>query len=158
MVTEDEAMRRAIALAARGLGTTSPNPVVGCILLDAEGERLARRAAAKLEHMGVEIRTGARVTGMDAASVELESADGVERLPTMTKVWSAGVQASRLGRALAGAWRRFATGLCLLWFRIKSRASTDALCGEVLAACVAGSHFATELMGENRSAVSHKKA
>jgi len=38
MVTEDEAMRRAIALAGRGLGTTSPNPVVGCLLLDAEGE------------------------------------------------------------------------------------------------------------------------
>jgi diaminohydroxyphosphoribosylaminopyrimidine deaminase/5-amino-6-(5-phosphoribosylamino)uracil reductase len=37
MVTEDEAMRRAIALAARGLGTTSPNPVVGCVLLDASG-------------------------------------------------------------------------------------------------------------------------
>ena len=34
----DEAMRRAIALAARGLGTTSPNPVVGCVLLDADGE------------------------------------------------------------------------------------------------------------------------
>ena len=31
-------MRRAIALAARGLGTTSPNPVVGCVLLDAAGE------------------------------------------------------------------------------------------------------------------------
>jgi diaminohydroxyphosphoribosylaminopyrimidine deaminase/5-amino-6-(5-phosphoribosylamino)uracil reductase len=38
MVTEDEAMRRAIALAARGLGTTSPNPVVGCVLLDPSGE------------------------------------------------------------------------------------------------------------------------
>jgi diaminohydroxyphosphoribosylaminopyrimidine deaminase/5-amino-6-(5-phosphoribosylamino)uracil reductase len=38
MVTEDEAMRRAIALATRGLGTTSPNPVVGCLLLDAAGE------------------------------------------------------------------------------------------------------------------------
>ncbi|HEX8627955.1 MAG TPA: bifunctional diaminohydroxyphosphoribosylaminopyrimidine deaminase/5-amino-6-(5-phosphoribosylamino)uracil reductase RibD [Catenuloplanes sp.] len=34
---EDEAMRRAIELAARGLGTTSPNPVVGCLLLDASG-------------------------------------------------------------------------------------------------------------------------
>jgi diaminohydroxyphosphoribosylaminopyrimidine deaminase/5-amino-6-(5-phosphoribosylamino)uracil reductase len=33
----DEAMRRAIALAARGLGTTSPNPVVGCVLLDPDG-------------------------------------------------------------------------------------------------------------------------
>ncbi|MFI5937067.1 bifunctional diaminohydroxyphosphoribosylaminopyrimidine deaminase/5-amino-6-(5-phosphoribosylamino)uracil reductase RibD [Actinoplanes sp. NPDC051494] len=38
MVTEDQAMGRAIALAARGLGTTSPNPVVGCVLLDAAGE------------------------------------------------------------------------------------------------------------------------
>ncbi|AGL19420.1 bifunctional diaminohydroxyphosphoribosylaminopyrimidine deaminase/5-amino-6-(5-phosphoribosylamino)uracil reductase RibD [Actinoplanes sp. N902-109] len=38
MVTVDEAMRRAIALAARGLGSTSPNPVVGCVLLDAGGE------------------------------------------------------------------------------------------------------------------------
>lgn len=31
------AMRRAIALAARGLGSTSPNPVVGCVVLDAAG-------------------------------------------------------------------------------------------------------------------------
>ncbi|GGQ53503.1 bifunctional diaminohydroxyphosphoribosylaminopyrimidine deaminase/5-amino-6-(5-phosphoribosylamino)uracil reductase RibD [Couchioplanes azureus] len=38
MVTEHEAMGRAIALAARGLGTTSPNPVVGCLLLDPDGE------------------------------------------------------------------------------------------------------------------------
>lgn len=37
-VSTDEAMRRAIALAARGLGTTSPNPVVGCVLLDPHGE------------------------------------------------------------------------------------------------------------------------
>lgn len=38
MVTEHEAMGRAIALAARGLGTTSPNPVVGCLLLDLDGK------------------------------------------------------------------------------------------------------------------------
>ncbi|MFI7365564.1 bifunctional diaminohydroxyphosphoribosylaminopyrimidine deaminase/5-amino-6-(5-phosphoribosylamino)uracil reductase RibD [Streptomyces sp. NPDC050149] len=31
------AMRRAITLAARGLGSTSPNPVVGCVVLDATG-------------------------------------------------------------------------------------------------------------------------
>jgi diaminohydroxyphosphoribosylaminopyrimidine deaminase / 5-amino-6-(5-phosphoribosylamino)uracil reductase len=34
---EVEAMRRAIALAARGLGTTSPNPVVGCVIVAADG-------------------------------------------------------------------------------------------------------------------------
>jgi len=38
MTSVDEAMRRAIALAARGLGTTSPNPVVGCVILDAAGK------------------------------------------------------------------------------------------------------------------------
>ncbi|MEO3745819.1 bifunctional diaminohydroxyphosphoribosylaminopyrimidine deaminase/5-amino-6-(5-phosphoribosylamino)uracil reductase RibD [Plantactinospora sp. B5E13] len=37
-VSTDEAMRRAIVLAARGLGTTSPNPLVGCVLLDSGGE------------------------------------------------------------------------------------------------------------------------
>ena len=37
MISESEAMRRAIALAARGLGTTHPNPVVGCVLLDPTG-------------------------------------------------------------------------------------------------------------------------
>ncbi|MEU6979962.1 MULTISPECIES: bifunctional diaminohydroxyphosphoribosylaminopyrimidine deaminase/5-amino-6-(5-phosphoribosylamino)uracil reductase RibD [unclassified Streptomyces] len=31
------AMRSAIALAARGLGSTSPNPVVGCVITDASG-------------------------------------------------------------------------------------------------------------------------
>jgi diaminohydroxyphosphoribosylaminopyrimidine deaminase / 5-amino-6-(5-phosphoribosylamino)uracil reductase len=40
-VTEEQetaAMRRAIDVAARGLGTVSPNPVVGCVVLDAAGE------------------------------------------------------------------------------------------------------------------------
>ncbi|MGH3328164.1 MAG: bifunctional diaminohydroxyphosphoribosylaminopyrimidine deaminase/5-amino-6-(5-phosphoribosylamino)uracil reductase RibD, partial [Streptomycetales bacterium] len=39
MATDIElaAMRRAITLAARGLGATSPNPVVGCVVLDAGG-------------------------------------------------------------------------------------------------------------------------
>lgn len=32
-----QAMRRAIELAARGLGSTSPNPVVGCVITDAAG-------------------------------------------------------------------------------------------------------------------------
>lgn len=31
------AMRRAVELAARGLGTTSPNPVVGCVVLASDG-------------------------------------------------------------------------------------------------------------------------
>lgn len=31
------AMRRAIVISACGLGTTSPNPAVGCVILDSEG-------------------------------------------------------------------------------------------------------------------------
>jgi diaminohydroxyphosphoribosylaminopyrimidine deaminase/5-amino-6-(5-phosphoribosylamino)uracil reductase len=35
--SEVATMGRAVELAARGLGTTSPNPVVGCVILDADG-------------------------------------------------------------------------------------------------------------------------
>ncbi|MFD0384327.1 bifunctional diaminohydroxyphosphoribosylaminopyrimidine deaminase/5-amino-6-(5-phosphoribosylamino)uracil reductase RibD [Streptomyces stramineus] len=39
MATPSElaAMRRAIAISAQGLGTTSPNPPVGCVILDRDG-------------------------------------------------------------------------------------------------------------------------
>lgn len=36
-VTIENAMTRAVELAARGLGHTRPNPVVGCVVLDAHG-------------------------------------------------------------------------------------------------------------------------
>lgn len=36
--TELDAMRRAIALSAFGLGRTSPNPPVGCVILDSDGQ------------------------------------------------------------------------------------------------------------------------
>jgi NADH dehydrogenase len=70
-------------------------------ILQSFDERLAQRAAAKLGQMGVEIRTSTLVTGMDAAGVELQTSGGVERLAARTKIWSAGVQASPLGRMLA---------------------------------------------------------
>jgi diaminohydroxyphosphoribosylaminopyrimidine deaminase/5-amino-6-(5-phosphoribosylamino)uracil reductase len=38
--TEIEAMRQAIALSALGLGTTSPNPQVGCVVLDRDGRKV----------------------------------------------------------------------------------------------------------------------
>jgi diaminohydroxyphosphoribosylaminopyrimidine deaminase/5-amino-6-(5-phosphoribosylamino)uracil reductase len=37
---EIEAMRHAIAVSALGLGTTSPNPPVGCVILDAHGRQV----------------------------------------------------------------------------------------------------------------------
>ena len=36
-VTTEQAMARAVELAARGLGRTAPNPVVGCVILDTSG-------------------------------------------------------------------------------------------------------------------------
>ncbi|WP_171167292.1 bifunctional diaminohydroxyphosphoribosylaminopyrimidine deaminase/5-amino-6-(5-phosphoribosylamino)uracil reductase RibD [Streptomyces sp. I05A-00742] len=65
--TEADAMRRAIALAARALGSTSPNPVVGCVLLDAAGrvagEGWHRRAGAP--HAEVEALRAAAAAGHD---------------------------------------------------------------------------------------------
>ncbi|MBZ4318634.1 bifunctional diaminohydroxyphosphoribosylaminopyrimidine deaminase/5-amino-6-(5-phosphoribosylamino)uracil reductase RibD [Streptomyces huiliensis] len=65
--TEADAMRRAIALAARALGSTSPNPVVGCVLLDAAGrvagEGWHRRAGAA--HAEVEALRAAAAAGRD---------------------------------------------------------------------------------------------
>ena len=70
-------------------------------ILPSFDERLARRAAAKLERMVVEIRTGTLVTDVDAGGVQLLTPDGGERLDALTKIWSAGVQASPLGSMLA---------------------------------------------------------
>lgn len=65
--TEADAMRRAIVLAARGLGSTSPNPVVGCVVLDPQGRPLGegwhRRAGGP--HAEVEALRAAAGAGHD---------------------------------------------------------------------------------------------
>jgi diaminohydroxyphosphoribosylaminopyrimidine deaminase / 5-amino-6-(5-phosphoribosylamino)uracil reductase len=59
-------MRRAIAISAAGLGTTSPNPPVGCVLLDAHGRIVGegfheRKGEAHAEAQALEAaRDGAR--------------------------------------------------------------------------------------------------
>jgi NADH:ubiquinone reductase (H+-translocating) len=80
------------------------------ILLDAApavlppmGEKLGQRAAARLEKMGVEIQLGAMVTDVDRNGITVRNSDGTtRRIESACKVWSAGVQASGLGRDLAG--------------------------------------------------------
>ncbi|KJY43100.1 DeoR faimly transcriptional regulator [Streptomyces sp. NRRL B-1568] len=71
--TEADAMRRAIALAARALGSTSPNPVVGCVILDAQGHTLGegwhRRAGgphAEVEALRAAADAGHEVRGATA--------------------------------------------------------------------------------------------
>jgi NADH dehydrogenase len=57
---------------------------------------LSEKARRQLERLGVEVRTGARVTGIDANGVTI----GDERIATHTVVWAAGVEASPLARSL----------------------------------------------------------
>jgi NADH:quinone reductase (non-electrogenic) len=85
------------------------NPrVARIILVEAGGtvlapfpESLQRRARRDLERLGVEVRLGTRVTGVDVRGLDVEDRDGsVGRIEAFTKVWAAGVQASPLGAML----------------------------------------------------------
>jgi NADH:ubiquinone reductase (H+-translocating) len=57
---------------------------------------LSQKARSQLERLGVDVRTGARVTGVDAEGVML----GETRIPARTVIWAAGVAASPLGASL----------------------------------------------------------
>jgi NADH dehydrogenase len=62
-------------------------------------EDLSAKAQQQLERLGVDVRTGARVTGIDATGVTL----GHERIPARTIVWAAGVAASPLAASVGAA-------------------------------------------------------
>jgi NADH dehydrogenase len=64
---------------------------------------LSEKARLQLERLGVEVRTGCRVTNIDQDGVTFASAAGEERLPAKTVIWSAGVAASPLGKTLGVA-------------------------------------------------------
>ena len=57
---------------------------------------LAARARADLEHLGVEVRTGAPVTGLGEGYVEI----GLERIAARSVFWAAGNAASPIARSL----------------------------------------------------------
>jgi NADH dehydrogenase len=65
-------------------------------LLGAYVPELRAKAREQLEHLGVEVRLGALVTGIDARGVTL----GEERIACRTVLWAAGVAASPLVRSL----------------------------------------------------------
>ena len=68
------------------------------------GHRLSAKAATELERVGVELRMGARVIGVDAFGVDVAEADGTRsRIEAHTTIWAAGVQASPLAAKLAEA-------------------------------------------------------
>ena len=62
---------------------------------------LSAKAAAALARLGVEIQTGAIVTGVGPSAVTIRKGSQTEHVPTRTILWAAGVQASPLGRLLA---------------------------------------------------------
>ncbi|MGV9611597.1 NAD(P)/FAD-dependent oxidoreductase [Nocardia xishanensis] len=66
------------------------------------GPKLGGKAQRRLEKMGVEIQLNAMVTDIDAHGVTVKDSDGtIRRIESSCKVWSAGVQASPLGKMLA---------------------------------------------------------
>ena len=72
-------------------------------VLQSMPEALSQRAREQLNALGVEVKLGARVTGIDAQGLDITTAAGAERLHSRCVVWAAGVAASPLGRALAEA-------------------------------------------------------
>ena len=62
-------------------------------LLGTFPEKLARKAQARLERVGVEVRTGQAVKAIDEAYVVI----GDERIPCRTVIWTAGVTPSPAG-------------------------------------------------------------
>lgn len=93
------------------------DPAQACVLLLEGGSRilntypesLSARAVQQLQRLGVEVRVNAKVTGIDAAGVDVESnprvesnATAGERIAARTALWAAGVQATALARSLPG--------------------------------------------------------
>ena len=62
---------------------------------------LSAKARRQLEHIGVEVRTGALVTSIDDRGVTIGHNSQGERIPARTVLWAAGVAASPLARSLA---------------------------------------------------------
>lgn len=65
-------------------------------ILPAYAEDLSRSAEEQLQHLGVEVRTSAMVTRVEAGAVDI----GETRLPATVVLWAAGVAASPLGKKL----------------------------------------------------------
>jgi NADH dehydrogenase len=79
------------------------------VLLDAAdavlgnfGQKLSDKAARQLKHIKVDVQLGAKVVDMDATGIDVEDRDGTRRrIPSMCKIWAAGVAGSPLGGLLA---------------------------------------------------------
>ncbi|MEV7678718.1 bifunctional diaminohydroxyphosphoribosylaminopyrimidine deaminase/5-amino-6-(5-phosphoribosylamino)uracil reductase RibD [Streptomyces sp. NPDC088341] len=71
---EMAAMRRAIAISAQGLGSTSPNPPVGCVILDRDGRTVGE---------GYHVRKGESHAEVNALAAAGERAEGGTAVVTL---------------------------------------------------------------------------
>ena len=62
--------------------------------------KLSEDARKMLVDLGVTVRTGAMVTDINAEGVTIKEGDNIEKIPTRTVLWAAGVLASPLGVSL----------------------------------------------------------
>ena len=69
--------------------------------------KLSQRAREQLARIGVDVRTGCKVTGIDAGAVTCELREATTtttiRLASHTVIWAAGVAGSALGKSLAAS-------------------------------------------------------
>jgi NADH:ubiquinone reductase (H+-translocating) len=72
----------------------------GTRVLSSYPEDLSRKAEKSLLKLGVRVRGGVMVTEVDAEGVMLKTKSGLERVPTRTVIWAAGVTPSEFGRQL----------------------------------------------------------
>jgi NADH:ubiquinone reductase (H+-translocating) len=93
-------------LASYGLDRVDPDRNVRIVLIEAGPrilpalpERLSNEAHELLDDLGIEVMTGRRVTGVDAAGVML---DHDERIDADLKVWAAGIKAPDFLKDIAG--------------------------------------------------------
>jgi NADH dehydrogenase len=61
---------------------------------------LSEKARLQLVQLGVDVRTGCKVTAIDKDGVTYTGSNGEERLAAKTVIWSAGVAASPIGKTL----------------------------------------------------------
>src|SRR5690242_3266674 len=65
------------------------------------GPKLGLKAQRRLEKMGVEVKLNTMVTDVDYMGLTVKEGDEERRIEAAVKVWSAGVQASPLGKMIA---------------------------------------------------------
>jgi NADH dehydrogenase len=137
------------------------------ILLDAApvmlgnfGKGLVDKAKIQLERLGVEVRLGAKVVGIDQNGLDISESDGTpHRIEASCKIWAAGVMANPLTKTLAAqsgaqldsAGRIFVEADCSLpghpeVFVVGDMMTLNALPGVAQVAIQGGRHAAAQIV------------